>query len=255
MIVHAVVDEVILMIYNFRILRENYENKISFKRIMKTYKDYIKERIRHYRIGAPIYLADLATELGTDYNISIEKSHAATSVALKRLMDNCEIPNLRLFQKGIYFLTQKTVFGEVTIDKEAVIRAKYMEEGNGYEYGAYALYKLGLTTQLPNQREIVSNKAYDCRRKDQRLDVWIKPTKTEINQSNIEYLMILDVIDILDKYPVDVEKSYRCIAEYIDKKSLKYEVLLVIADKYYNIGTIKKLARIAGESVVNDEAA
>jgi hypothetical protein len=71
----------------------------------------------------------------------------------------------------------------------------------------------------------------------------------------MEYLMILDAIDIVDKFPVDSEKPYKCIAEYIKKKELKYSTLLAMADKYYNIGTIKKLARVAGESGVDNEAA
>lgn len=222
---------------------------------MKTYKDYIKDRICDYKIGMPIYIADLAFEMGTDYGIPSEKAHAATSVAIKRLMDGNEISNLRLFQKGIYFLTRETAFGEIKIDKDAIIRDKYMSDSNGYEYGPYALYRLGLTTQLPNQREIVSNSAYECRRKDQKLDVWVKPPKTEITRNNIEYLIILDAIDILDKYPVDTEKPYRCIAEYIEKKDLKYSILLAMADRYYNISTVKKLARVAGESGADNESA
>lgn len=222
---------------------------------MKTYKDYIKDKINDYRIGIPIYLADIAIEMGSDYSIPSAKAHGATSVALKRIMDNNEIPNLRLFQKGIYYLTQETAFGETRIDKGAIINDKYLKDNNGYESGPYALYKLGLTTQLPNQREIVSNHSYECRRKDQKLDVWVKPPKMVINQHNIDYLMILDVIDILDKYPVDTDEPYRCIAKQIYEKGLEYNILLAMADKYYNIGTIKKLARVAGESGVNNEAA
>ena len=69
---------------------------------MTTYKDYIKDKIYNYRIGMPIYLTDLAIEMESDYNIPNAKAHGATSVALKRILDNNEIPNLRLFQKGIY---------------------------------------------------------------------------------------------------------------------------------------------------------
>ena len=222
---------------------------------MQTYKDYIRDRICDYKVNAPMYLADLANVMVADYRISNAKAHAAVSVAIKRIIDNSEIPNLRLFQKGIYYLTKETAFGETRIDKDAIIRDRYLKDNNGYEYGAYALYKLGLTTQLPNQREIVSNHSYECRRKDQKLDVWVKPPKTVINQNNIDYLMILDVIDILDKYPVDTDEPYRYIAKQIDEKGLEYNMLLAMADKYYNIGTIKKLARVAGESGVDNEAA
>lgn len=243
------------MIYTLREISGYYVKKISIYKAVKTYKDYIKERINAYRIGIPIYLADLAIEMGTVYSIPSAKAHAATSVALKRIMDNNEIPNLRLFQKGIYYLTQKTAFGETRIDKDAIIRTKYMKDCNGYDFGAHALYKLGLTTQLPNQREIVTNNSYECRRKDKKLDVWVKPPKTVIDQNNIDYLMILDIIDVLDKYPVDTDEPYRCIAKYISDKDLEYSILLAMADKYYNIDTIKKLARVAGESGVGNEAA
>lgn len=222
---------------------------------MKTYKDFIKENIINKETGKPIYLADIAKGLAAEFDIPLAKAQAATSVAIKRLIDNNEIPCLRAYQKGIYYITAITPFGETKIDKESIIRDKYVKDGNGYEYGPYALYKLGLSTQLPNQREIVCNNAYECRRKDKKLDVWIKPPRAVITDDNKAYLMILDVIDVMEKYPVDAENPYKLIAEHINRNNLKYDKLLALSDKHYNAGTTVKLAHVAGESGVYDETA
>lgn len=43
---------------------------------------------------------------------------------------------------------------------------------------------MGLTTQIPNKRVIVTNVAKDCIRTDKKLDIMIKPPKTEVNADN-----------------------------------------------------------------------
>lgn len=59
------------------------------------------------------------------------------------------------------------------------------------------------------------------------------------------YLRTLDILDLLDRAPVDAEHPYVLINNYIQAEGLKYETLLTIADHYYNKNTILQLAHTA----------
>ena len=107
------------------------------------------------------------------------------------------------------------------------------------------MHKLGLTSQIPNQRIIVTNNAYDCQRKDEKLDVVVRPSKVKINANNKHYLEILDVLDAIDKTPIDTNKPYDIIGKYIKELGLDYAKLLGLADNYYNKNTILQLAHVA----------
>ena len=162
---------------------------------------------------------------------------------------------LRYFQKGIYYRTNITLFGETGINKEQLIADKYLLPNRGYESGLAILNKLGLTSQMPRERVFVTNAAKDGTRKDKKLEVIIRPPKVKITIENKDYLQILDVLDLLEKAPVDESEPYRVIAEYIQKKELKYKNLLAIADRYYNQKTIIRLAHTASIGGIQHETA
>ena len=173
------------------------------------------------------------------------------AVAFKRIMDSGAIPLLRFYQKGVYYLTEATPFGEVGIDKERLIADKYLLPDNGYETGAAMLHRLGLTSQLPKERCLATNKAIDCARMDAKLGVLIRPPKTKIDSHNKTYLQLLDVLDLMDKAPVDAPRPYALLANYIQRARLRYDLLLSLADRYYSKRTIIQLAHTASEGGAN----
>lgn len=209
------------------------------------YQEYITRYINSKETGSPIYTSSLAEILANQNDMDIRKAEAAVSVVMKRLMDRNFISNLRCYQKGIYYKTAVTPFGEVQINKESLIYNKYLSNNRGYESGYMLLYKIGLTTQIPNERLIVTNHAKDCQRIDKALGVIIKPPKTTIDENNIKYFQILDVIDLLDKAPIDIENPYQIICNFIENNKLKYKTLLSLAYEYYSRSTIMKIARIS----------
>ena len=220
-----------------------------------TYIRFIKDYINKQPVTIPICVAEISKTIEKNYSLPLDKAAAATSVAIKRIMDQKAIPELRFYQKGIYYKTIETAFGEMGIDKEKLIAYKYIDHYQGYETGAGLLHKLGLTTQMPNERLIATNAARDCVRHDKKLNISFCPPKTEINKTNKAYMQILDAIEYLDKAPVDMEDPYLIIAEYIKKNDLKYEILLSIADTYYSPKTILQLAHTAGKLVGKNEVA
>lgn len=210
-----------------------------------TYIEFVSHFLSDINIGMPIYTKQIANKMGKEYNISEKEAAAAVAVALKRIMDSNKIPELRLYQKGIYYKTKCTPFGEIGINKEQLIADKYIFPHIGYETGLTTMNRLGLTTQLSKERIIATNMAKDCMRTDKKLDVTIRPPKVEINAKNKKYLQLLDALELIDKAPIDEEEPYKIIAQYIKNENMGYGELLAYADSYYNKKTVLHLAHTA----------
>lgn len=211
----------------------------------KNYITFVSEYIENVPKGNPIYTGRIAGDMAEIYNITIKDASAATAVAVKRIMDGGLTPELRFYQKGIYYRTSATPFGETGINKERLIADKYLLPDIGYETGLTVLHHLGLTSQLPRERILATNAAKDCMRLDKKLGVVVKPPKTTVTAKNKDYLQILDALNLLEKAPVDEEHPYEIIAEHIQKKRLEYKTLLAIADQYYNRNTVLHVAHAA----------
>lgn len=216
-----------------------------------TYIEFISDLLSRINVGMPIYTKQISYEMSKEYNLSEKDAAAAVSVALKRIMDGNKIPELRLYQKGIYYKTKITPFGEIGINQEQLISDKYILPHIGYETGLTIINRLGLTTQIPKERMIATNLAKDCVRTDKKLGVTIKPPKTPINAQNKKYLQLLDTLELLDKTPIDEEEPYKILANYIQNENLQYGKLLAYADSYYNKKTIFHLAHTASAGGVN----
>lgn len=216
-----------------------------------TYIKFISDFLFRINAGMPIYTKQIAYEMKKEYNLSEKDAAAAVSVALKRIMDGNKLPELRLYQKGIYYKTKITPFGEIGINQEQLITDKYILPHIGYETGLTIVNRLGLTTQIPKERMIATNLAKDCVRTDKKLGVTIKPPKTPINAQNKKYLQLLDTLELMDKTPIDEEEPYKIIANYIQNENLQYGKLLAYAASYYNKKTIFHLAHTASAGGVN----
>ncbi len=216
-----------------------------------SYTEFVSDFLLKINVGMPIYTKQIAYKMSKEFNLTQKDASAAVSVALKRIMDSNKIPELRLYQKGIYYKTKTTPFGEIQINKEQLIADKYILPHIGYETGLNLMNHLGLTTQISNERIIATNMAKDCVRTDKKLGVTIKPPKTLINSQNRKYLQLLDALDLIDKTPIDEEKPFDIIARYIKNENMQYGKLLAYADSYYNQKTILHLAHTASAGGVN----
>ena len=212
-----------------------------------TYAEYVRNYLEQQGQGVPIYTDEIADALAADYEIDKKKAASATAVAIKRIMDKGELSDLRCYQKGIYYRTVVTPFGEMGISREKLIANKYLLPDNGYETGLRLLHLMGLTTQMPTEHLLATNVAKDCVRYDSKLGVSICPPKAPVNAENKAYLQTLDALNLLDKAPVDAQNPYTILADHIQKNGLQYETLLYYADKFYNRKTIIRLAHTASQ--------
>lgn len=213
--------------------------------MIMTYVEFVIEEIKKYEISVPIYSNVIAERLAVMFDLPAKEASMATAVAMKRILDAKALPELRFYQKGIYYRTEKTLFGEVGINKELLIKDKYLASDMGYETGLSLLHRMGLTTQIPKHIILATNAAKDCAKLDKKLNVVIKPPKVKVNAENKKYLQMLDLLDGLSKAPVDVEKPFVIIARYIDDNKLAYNKLLAFANDHYNKNTILALAQTA----------
>lgn len=195
----------------------------------------------------PIYTKELANELANHFSLNEKEASAAAAVCMKRLRDSDLIPNLRYYQKGIYYLTRPTVFGELRIDKNRLIEDRYMAYKTGYDTGYWLLHHMGLTSQMPAVRTVATNRAGKRAREDKDLGIIICPPKTKITAANLEYLRTLDILNILEDAPVDAIEPYRIISDHILRHSLHYHILLAMADKYYGKRAVLELAHTAAK--------
>ncbi len=212
-----------------------------------TYIDFTCELLQQVPPGMPIYIRQVAEKIANRFALEMKDAAAAASVAVKRIMDGKIIPELRFYQKGIYFRTVVTPFGEREIDRERLIADKYMLPDKGYETGLGLLHSMGLTTQMPKEQVIATNAARECTRTDKKLNIIIRPPKVAVSAGNKAYLQTLDALELMEKAPVDAERPYEIIANYIRENNLLYEKLLFFADRYYNRNTVMQLAHTAGE--------
>lgn len=234
------------MIYHIRdIERYNVENISNGVGTSQSYTAFVCGQLEDIAEGVPIYTARIAENMVATYCMTEKDAGAAVAVAVKRIMDKGIIPELRFYQKGIYYRSAITPFGETGINKEMLIADKYLSPDIGYETGFTVLHNMGLTSQMPKERVIVTNVAKDCARVDRKLEVVIRPPKVSVTAENKLYLQILDVLDLMGKSPVDAEYPYAIIAKYIREKGLQYILLLAIADRYYNQNTVLHLAHVA----------
>ena len=204
-----------------------------------TYVDFTCDILKKETVGTPVYTNRVAQQLGTAYQLDGKEASAATAVAFKRIMDGAILPELRCYQKGIYYRTSVTPFGEVGINKEQLIADKYLLPNIGYETGFTVMHQLGLTSQMPRQRILATNVAKECARADRKLGVTIRPPKTAVTAEN------KSVLELLDKAPVDDAHPYEIIARHIKGKRLEYGILLAFANDFYNKTTVLHLASTA----------
>lgn len=223
-----------------------------------SYTDFFTEIIKEYEAGEPIYITDLTDRFIKEYfwekRDIPDKNKAArlVSMAIQRVFKNHLVPELRFYKKGIWYKTKETVFGEVEIDNYKILKRKYLDNYNGYVTGYEALRRLGITTQMPREVVIATNAAKKNKKRDDVLQVIISPPKTKITPKNINYLQLLDIIEIMHTSIITCENPYQLVADVIKKFQLKYEVLMRLASKYYNKKTVLETAKVA-EFIVDEE--
>lgn len=122
---------------------------------------------------------------------------------LKKLTDEGMI---KRFDKGIYYFPRKSIFQSGSLPSiEKVLEYKYLRDKNqlcSYVSGQLFFNQIGLSTQVPMQYEIVSNKATTDYRETvlAQSRIIIRSPKVPVTEQNYTILQFLDLMKDVDLY-------------------------------------------------------
>ena len=150
----------------------------------------IRNRIMKYELREPIFFEELIK--------GVEDHKAAAYKAVNTLKKQGIINQ---FSKGIYYRPKSTRYGVLGIDRDLLIKEKYIGEyqEKGYVTGPDVWNLWGLTTQVSKRKWI----AQDTKRAyyNKKLYVFIIKAKVEVSKDYVRVLQFLDVLDQLEKIP------------------------------------------------------
>lgn len=179
--------------------------------------------------------------------LKIEPKHyAMVNTEIKRM---CDDDFIRRIGHGIYVRPKQTKWGKVLPTEMEIANTFYMDNGEGYLSGAAYYNAVGISTLVPNKKEITTNKA-SCRIKGLNHIDLVKP-RLVITKKNRKYLQLLDGIYKLEKNHCDVEPQ-KVFAEIIAKEKLDEIGLLLLTKKYYPRYVLDYLLQIL-EVIHHDE--
>jgi hypothetical protein len=107
------------------------------------------------------------------------------------------------FDTGVYYIPTKTVLGISVLNPRKVVEKKYVSAGDrvyGFYSGLTLQNRAGLTTQMPNTIEVVSNnesaKVREVSVGTQKVKA--RRARVEITSENVSALQFLDLMNSLD---------------------------------------------------------
>ncbi len=142
----------------------------------------------------------------------------------KELNKLCEEGKLIRFERGIYYIPTKTLFGVSVLDPAKVITKKYVNNGKeqiGYYSGITFLNKLRLSTQMSNTVEIYTNNEPSNVREVfvGRQKILLRKSRTTVDNSNAAVLGFLEMMNLVPTGFFDAEKM-PIIKKYIAENEI-----------------------------------
>lgn len=200
--------------------------------------EYIKKLIEEIPFGIPFFSTDIVDKILKEVEEPRDKIKSAVNVSLKRYADKNIIERI---QKGVYYKPKMTVFGKMKMPIDLTITEICTKDGDniiGYIGSHSLLNELGLTTLLPKNKVIVTNKYRTKIVKE--TNIKLKTPVTEINKNNYRYLQIMDAISMLDDYYIDTKEPDKILYNHISNYRLDKIELLKIARKHYSNKVLNK---------------
>ena len=211
------------------------------------YNEIVYEYINKCNLDEPLFLEEIKQYVINKYENDDINILNNINVIINRM---CKNHILKQFYKGIYYKPIKNIFGEMPLDKNKVIIKKYIkdEHGNikGYITGAKLFNQLGLTTQVPNIINIVTNECKNYNEyKNEKLGVIIRQPKIKIDNDNYKYLQLFDIINNKDQINIEVDNEDEIIYNFIEENKLDFEKIIKYARETKNKKILEKLYILA----------
>lgn len=191
-------------------------------------EEYLKNE---YGYNTPIFLSRLNIKDITYVNLR---------QMLSRMVKEGKIDK---YAQGIYYFPTETRIGKSTLSNLDIIIDKYIKDNDyvsGYYTGLDFLNKLGISNQVPNTSEIVTNKESSAKRnvKIGKKNIIIRRPYTRITNQNWKELQL---IDFFNDYAIEyINNNKGLVVKYIKQNEFSYDSIIKLL-KYYPAKASKKI--------------
>ena len=204
--------------------------KVTLEMKQTNYMDFVAATVATVPYGVPLYTGAIAEDLAQTFHLDLDKARKLANVYLKRLADGGTIARLK---KGVYGRAKTTVFGVAVPARDEMIADTLLREGNetiGYETGAALLNRIGLSTLLPKERQIATNRYRAIIPVE--AGIAIKKPLAHVTTYNAPYLQMLEVLKGMHRYSIDAEYPETLVRTEIAKQGLDQAELIRYANAY-----------------------
>ena len=178
--------------------------------------------LENYKANEPIFVSDIEMPV-TDGNLR------------QMFKTLCDTGKIKRFDTGIYYIPKASVLkGGVPLAADEVSVAKYIiRKGkvDGFYSGYTFANQLGISTQVPYVKDIVSNNA-STRVKEVNVrnkKILLRRARTEITNENYVVLQLLELLKDLEQY---YDISFENVCERLKKYVLTENIKKADVDKY-----------------------
>ena len=195
------------------------------------YGEFIANNVKNMPFESVIRTENIADQLAKRFALLYDQARKLTNVKLKRMADRGKIERL---QKGVYCRVRETVFGKATRDIDEMVMKNLTEQDGakiGYESGASLFNSLGLTTLIPRDIEITTNRYRTKLLKGCHVKARRPPAV--VTDQNWKYLQLIDAVKELPNAHIDAEKPEQLLIEYVKKQNLDSLTLIFTARRHY----------------------
>ena len=203
---------------------------------------FIDELEKIYGAGVPIFAEEI-----------IKLFSGYTRAYVFRMIKSAEVSGqLVPFSRGVYYIPRKTFFGQSSLCSEMVAEKKYIKNAESV-YGVYAglnlLNQFGLTTQVPNKLEIVTNNESTRKRRItiEGRDYILRKARCEITKDNYPSYTILQLFNDMSGDDVPDEFARSRILDYIKANSISADNLFSMSGVF----PASALKKMVGSGVLN----
>jgi predicted transcriptional regulator of viral defense system len=187
------------------------------------------------------WIGELESKYGANEPLTIDEvdgvlSHYSTPRIYQLIDIAIAAGRLMRFENGIYYIPTRTIFGVSRLDPAKVVFRKYVTDGKmvyGFYSGLTLLNGLGLTTQVPNVIEVVTNNEAS-RLREVYVDkqrVRLRCARVPVTSENADALTILDLFNQLDPDKVD-DADWRGVIDFIKENRLTLKKILGFSNAY-----------------------
>mgnify|MGYP006338290347 FL=1 len=171
--------------------------------------------LANYKANEPIFVSDI------DLPVS--------DVNLRQMFKTiCDAGKIKRFDTGIYYISKASILkGGVPLAADEVAVAKYIiRKGkvDGFYSGYTFANQLGISTQVPYIKEIVSNNA-STRVKEVNVrnkKIILRRARTEITNENYVVLQLLELLKDLEQYyDISFENVCERLKKYVKTENIK----------------------------------